>query len=187
MTIKFISSNLQLVYRFDCQECTSTIVKRHKHYSEWRRCVTKRYKKISLEKIFKDVDFRNKPTAIFIRPTDTVCWNATSSYFDRRRQKLESTCRETPFAATVLCIKANALLGFAPDDIFPVAASLQARKYHEEARWEEPSTMCLWGIFFRLSRIFFTRASSPSRNRFQVNISRKAAFLFIHRKFLWSI
>jgi len=49
-------------YTFDCQECTSTIVKRHKHYSEWRRCVTKRYKKISLEKIFKDTDFRNKPS-----------------------------------------------------------------------------------------------------------------------------
>jgi len=138
---------LSRVYQYNCQ--TSQALLQMKK-------IRNEKKKISLEKIFKDADFSEqtvRPRFLFVQQTQS-CWNAASSYFDRRRQKLESTCRETPFATTVLCIKANALLSFAADDISPVAASLQAREYHEEARWEEPSTMCLWGIFFRLSRIF---------------------------------
>jgi len=105
---------------------------------------------------------RNRSTAIFIRPTDTSISLLKRGFLlfrsppaKARKHLPRNSIRHD--AVTVLCIKANALLDFTPDDISLVAVSLQAREYHEEASWcrEEPALCVYEGFSFAFLVGFF--------------------------------
>lgn len=81
---------------------------------------------------------RNRPAAIFICPTDhhhkpVETWLPLISIAAGKSSKALARNSIRRDAVTVLCIKANALLGFTPNNISPIVVSLQTREYHEEA------------------------------------------------------